>query len=379
MKIGILTFYSSINYGAFLQAYALSSELNSYDGINAEIIQLQTQEEIDYYRSFIKPRKNVFLWLHNIKRYNMFLKQRKLLNLSNQKFFTKSSTDISCEIDALGYDYLMTGSDEVWRIDGMRGYPSPYFLLGTYKSKKIAYAVSGRKRFQELPDFKLKEFVANLDTYQYIGVRDDATYSSLNELGNFKKILKKNLDPTFLYDFKPNAERGRKILAQNYHIDVKKKCIALMFSEIHPRKPILLNYLKSNLPDVQFISLYDWTNGCVNAPGITPFEWIDVIAAVDGVVTMYFHACCFSIITHTPFYAIEYRAHSNEESKLYDLLKNFDLLKYYSMGLNDAIESKRLINTINNVDNIVIDKTDIIQRNKYEFQKLVDMLLEGKD
>ena len=56
MKTGIVTFHGANNYGAVLQAYALTQWL-AQNGIEAEIINYQNKAVINQYRIFPKIRK----------------------------------------------------------------------------------------------------------------------------------------------------------------------------------------------------------------------------------------------------------------------------------------------------------------------------------
>ena len=42
MRVGILTYHKTHNYGAYLQSYALTNYLNQKNGIQAEIVDYNT-------------------------------------------------------------------------------------------------------------------------------------------------------------------------------------------------------------------------------------------------------------------------------------------------------------------------------------------------
>lgn len=50
MKVGILTYHRSHNYGAFLQAYSLSMKINSLPGVSCEIINYNLSREDNVYK-----------------------------------------------------------------------------------------------------------------------------------------------------------------------------------------------------------------------------------------------------------------------------------------------------------------------------------------
>lgn len=372
IKIGILTFWSPINYGAYLQAYALSNRLNQEKDIDAEIIQFRMSKEVEFYRKYSKLEKNILRSWFNIKRERMFYCERKKMKLSNYYLESDSIEEFNKFIQGK-YDVIVAGSDEIWKIDGIRGFPTPYFFFDGPEVRKFSYAASGRVSFNSISKCEQEKLYESFRRFEYIGVRDGATYDILSEIVD-KKLLHFNLDPTFIYNFEPNKNNGYKLLKEKFGIDSNKKCIGVMYSEKKPSKPIIVKLIKSCRSDLEIVPLYQWCAGVKNVPNITPLEWIDIIAALDGMITMYFHAVCFCIITKTPFYAIESRAKEDEESKIYDLLKRFGLLEQYSLGLENAFESGKLIEFINTFERITWKKNSVIERADDEFLKFLECI-----
>ena len=155
IKVGIMTFWGPTNYGAFLQAYALSNALNNEVGIEAELINFRMQKEVDNYLRLVHFEKNIPKVLFNIKRKKMFENCRELLTLSNGEVISDVIEDFIKYVHGK-YDVIVAGSDEIWKIDGMRGFPTPYFLLGDLKCRKMSYAASGRTSFMTLDNISKK-------------------------------------------------------------------------------------------------------------------------------------------------------------------------------------------------------------------------------
>lgn len=378
IKVGILTFCHSVNYGAYLQSYALCSRLNQEAEIQAELIDYKMVIEQDFYLKFIRWSKNIFRVIHNRKRYKTFLKASQKLVLSKERLVSDDLNEFK-NMFTDTYNIIIAGSDEIWKIDGIRGFPTPYFLPDQYGAVKVAYAVSGRTPFGKLlpeQQLLLKKY---LEDFTYIGLRDKKTVQEVTGIVQNGSKIFENFDPTFSYNFKPDRKRGKKILKERYGISENSLCIGIMYSEYRKSKPNLLKYMKHILGnEVQFISLYEWEPGLKNTPDLEPLDWVDVIAALDAMVTMYFHAVCFSIISGTPFFAIEGRAQKNEESKIYDLLEKFDCLECYSLGLQTAIANGNLRLFLKNITrNHRIDfssKLDIIRK---EFEEFVQVIKEN--
>ena len=374
IRVGVLTFWGAVNYGAYLQAYALVNRLNQEPDFHAELIQYRMGKEIDHYRQFLKPEKNFIKWIYRCKRDRMFRQQRKILPLSEPPVISNSIADFEDAVYGK-YDVIVAGSDEIWKVDGMRGYPTPYFLFGNLSAHKVSYAASGRVGFDSLNTDELAKLKETFSEFEYIGVRDTATYESINQLLENSDTLRYNLDPTFIFDFKPNANHGKEILHKRFHIDTKKFCIGVMYLEDKPTRPVIRDYIRETMAeDVQIVALYEWFGGSPSVPDLTPLEWVDVIAALDGLISMYFHGICFSIIAGTPFYAIESRAHHNDESKIYDLLHRFNMTEFYSLGLKEAMESGRLLQFIKECGNHPDTKAcqTTIEQGRKEFSNFIE-------
>ena len=174
MKIGIITFHYAHNYGAVLQAFALCSKLRK-EGYDAKIVDLRRSFiynqylplELSYfynnYRcqnskllSLIKAckcywtnRKRDMQW----KRFNKFI--NKVLPRTKRIFKVN-------EIDKLGLDAYISGSDQIWNDHLTNGFDSLYFCDGFGIDKlKIAYAASNG--FESIDDDKFETFKSLID------------------------------------------------------------------------------------------------------------------------------------------------------------------------------------------------------------------------
>ncbi len=375
IKIGIMTYFHAVNYGAYLQSYALCERLNQEEDFEAEIINFRMQKEVEHYLNFIKPKKNIFRMRFYIIRNKIFESSIRLMKLSDEHCVSDRIEDF---IDLVRdkYDVLIAGSDEIWKVNSYRGFPTPYYLPDNLGARKLAYAASGRAPFRRMISEKQELLRSFLLDFEYIGTRDKTTFNEVGNLLNSWKKVYYNYDPTLIYDFKPDREHGRRILKERYHVNVNKKCIGIMFSEKMNSKDNLVRYLKKSFgSEIALISLYDWEFGIINAPDLTPLDWIDVVAALDGMISHYFHAICIAIITGTPFYAVEMITNDLKESKMYDLLERFHLLNRHTVGISNAIgsgEVKRFIQGIKPGDRL--DNSLNLQEARSEFEKFIKIV-----
>ncbi len=377
MKIGILTFFRPINYGAFLQAYALSHRLNQEPDMDVEIIDFHMPSEDAYYERELKFRRNIPKVLYNRRRYKTFRDALKEQNLSATSCCASSLSEFESFVRGK-YDIIIVGSDEVWKVDSYRGFPAAYFLPGDLGCKKVSYAASGRTSFEVLEKDEIELVKKSFHEFDYIGARDQKTVQNIEEAVGENSKVHLNFDPSFVYEFSPDLKRGQKLLKEYFHLSDQKKVIAVMTAESPRDNPNLGRYLKKNYGDkYDFISLYNRNMAYKNSPDITPLDWVDLVAAVDGVISMFYHGICFSIIAGVPFYTIDKRAHNNSESKLYDFLQRMDLLDYYSLSVEDAINQGKLSNFIDMVEkDEKIDCSSILNHARDDFNHFVNILRE---
>lgn len=140
MKIGILTHHYINNFGAFLQAYALQTALQEmYPNDEVQIIDCMNVKHFvinagGWFR-FYKNKETLSDWLQKIKLPITFAKARK-------KYMALTPTCYNAkDIEKLGLDYIVVGSDEVWNYQETKGNAKVKFGVGLEKEKLVAYAI----------------------------------------------------------------------------------------------------------------------------------------------------------------------------------------------------------------------------------------------
>ena len=315
MKIGVLTFHRSHNYGAFLQCYSLVEVLKNL-GHDVSVINFNNIAPRGYHIKWSKatPLGN----LHLIKRYRMFNRLQAMLPLTEGAVDSGDMDEFARYVQGK-FDVIITGSDEVWRTaGGFRDTPNIYWLSGQLGARKMAYAVSSRSDFSLLALEKQEKLREILKGYDFISMRDSFSLQQVQSLTEQKVHM--CCDPTFLSSVKGDPVRGKEILKKH---GVKKETVVAVMGQ----ERALVKTVKTRIgKNVDVISLYDYNPGAKNLMGLTPFEWVDVISAVDFMFTNYFHGMCFCIKNNTPFLAIDNREKIKERGKMYDLLSMQGLL-----------------------------------------------------
>ncbi len=192
MKVGILTWYRGANYGARAQSYALQQIIK---GMGYEVYMIDYRPKKNSrinIKSNINRRqaiKNPSVIIDGIKRCKKFANVNIRYNLTER---CRNASDI----DNLGLDYVVFGSDAIFNVR----HPlclSVYYGVGIVKSKKVAFSPSCEYLD---PNYKLDpEYVASLKEFTSISVRDNNTAQLVfNNTGRDALIT---LDPTMLYHF----------------------------------------------------------------------------------------------------------------------------------------------------------------------------------
>ena len=159
--IGILTFVKVGNYGAELQAFALSKVLQ-LRGIHAETIDCSIKDvKIDGYenrlvkKSLISVIKNLIVSVVNFATSMVYYKRKRLKKRAFEQFYSdymsfsgnkiKSFNDLYSS--SFHYDVVIVGSDQVWNYS-YPFKPEPFLLTFVDdNTRKISYAASIGKSY----------------------------------------------------------------------------------------------------------------------------------------------------------------------------------------------------------------------------------------
>lgn len=149
-KIGILTFHHSINEGAVLQAYSLLENLKKLmPDAEVEIIDYRSRAvEMWYLSKALKPGrlKDVIGRINRYRKIMYFIENK--LSLSAAKLVSDDLARAEKFIEKQGYDGVVVGSDEVWKIlerPFNRPFPNIYWLGKKSSFIKTAFAASSNR------------------------------------------------------------------------------------------------------------------------------------------------------------------------------------------------------------------------------------------
>lgn len=320
MKIGILTFHRTNNYGASLQAYALCKYLCD-NNIEAEIIDYQNSKmENDYIRAYAVPsgfkaklRHYIFFRKSQLARKKAFAKFNTLMNLSVDRYTEHSDM----ESVAKNYDYVFVGSDQVWNYNITEN-DWNFFLSFVPPQKRVAYAAS--IGLDELADEHKNTIKTLLDGYARIGVREQQALDLLKNIGinNCELVV----DPTLLLKKDDWLKlvgtpfiKEPYILLYSFGLTNEMRTFVTQMSE---KRNIKIVHIDGS-PKNAFSKT--WTS----ARGIGPAGWVNLFYYANIIVTNSFHGTAFSINFEKEFYTEMLPPPAKVNSRLTNILATLDL------------------------------------------------------
>jgi hypothetical protein len=340
MKVGIMSMHRVMNWGSFLQAYALKRTVEKL-GHECVFIDIKpglglTEQEVQQVKSsvvklsFIGKIVRLFrgvLRLRPLSPYKAYIWSRKYKSNFYKKFWPMLGIDPFKYTYDQECDIAIIGSDEVFNCvqNSLTCRSMHLFGNGVKASKIISYAGSfGRTTIDSIEDLGLKErLIDSLSKLSDISVRD--TYSS----DNIKNLLgitpKLNVDPVLIYDFDDvvpvNVSESKYMVVYGYHNRINKP-------ETIKR---IKNFARKNKLKIISLCTYCWW--CDKSiMSKTPFELLTFFKNADYVVTDTFHGTIFSIKYNKRFCTI---IRNSNFQKISSLLMQFGLSdRSYQEGAN---------------------------------------------
>lgn len=288
MNVGILTFHRGPNYGGFLQAWHLRQAVRSF-GHDAEIVNYQGarhhESEQPGFRGWsVRAMKEMA---------HLYLKSRPFTRpvgeLSRGPLMTEAR-----QVPWGDYDAIVVGSDIVWDYRNPKSGSDPAFfgaLPEQAGTRFVAYAPSCGETpgCVEPPDY-VRE---GLRRFEACMVRDRNTADLVRGITGTEPSLV--VDPTWLQSDPEGGISGR-----------SRRPFLLVYG--HGVKPGRARELKSYC-SMRGLELVSVAFPCATADrrirSIGPFEWANLFARADAVVTSTFHGLLYAIKYHKPVVFME--------------------------------------------------------------------------
>lgn len=288
MKIGILTFSRTHNYGAILQCYALQrtlEKLNHHVGV------------IEYKQPYIEEKNRTFVLKFALRRIkHPILFYRYIRNIwgrykSEKRFDKFKSNFLNCTTPCSefnipqDFDGYIIGSDQVWSTKCTNGIDKVFW--GKFKrnssSKLYTYAIStDTNSLEKIVDL---EWPVILQRFVNLSFRENSVANFIMKKST--RDIKVSIDPTLLLD-------------------------SLEWNEItnnkwEKRKYVLVYQVRMNNGSGQY--LLDLSKNIADSNGweviildfkYTPSDFVSLFKYAQYIVTSSFHGTVFSLIFNKP-------------------------------------------------------------------------------
>lgn len=367
MRIGILSYHNSINYGATLQIYALKKTLEKlgadvsvidYRVISSEYSNFSlknTIKSVGYPRAFVK-----FVYYHIVAKKNVKVKNEKFEEFKNENFkLTKHFNSIEEFVNENNFDIVICGSDQIWNPEITNGFDRMMFCdFYSNKIGKYSYAASVGDVNLISNEEKKIEFLKLIKNFNSIAVREEDLANFISQNSALNPLV--TLDPTLLLD----AEEYKSV--ENTYKSKEKYILVYQLAR-YPRLMQVAQLLakEENLKIVEII----------NNPYVLPFnknmlfsaspsEFLNLINNAEYVITNSFHGTAFSIIYKKNFYTVASRTRN---SRIINILNTLGLsnrllyenqeafsknpIDYNKVAILLARERQKSLNYLNNIVN----------------------------
>lgn len=355
MRIGILTYHNTQNYGALLQCYALQEYLKK-NGYTPQIIDIVDKKRGPIYRTLDKIKNETILFLKSPLNYLkeiklptqdsiiacfMKIKYQKKHNSAFSKFVSeKLSLTPKYHFKNLKhnfneFDAIIVGSDQIWNTSSLKKHKSPYFFskFDSYKGLRISYAAC--RGINARPSKDIDLFKKALDSFHFISVRDLQTKQFVSNVANKESIIV--CDPTMLHDY---SEFDDNNFFLNEYI-----ATYILGKEINGGHRKIIEKLRETYPNAKIISIvlttkhpkyYSWSDKIFY--DCTPQQWISLFKNAKFIYTDSFHGVIFASKFKKPFLC--YYTEKKRASRLIDLAQRYFLNEFIVSNFEEALEKK---------------------------------------
>lgn len=297
--VGILSMQRVLNYGSFLQAYALKRLLLQCGVSKVYFIDIKAGCMLPGYGPVKKSSRAA-------RAIKMFLTGRLPSKIRDLKFDKKMRASIARNLTSLGleeqapkkFDVVVIGSDEVFNCCQVSPWGYTTQLYGNIPEAKevISYAGSfGHTTYEQLVDLGLdREIGETMKTMAAISVRDKNSCEIVEKTTGVEPEI--HLDPVLIYGYKNELTQRMVFYPEKYMVVYSYQ------GRINDQNEIkeIVSFAKSKkLKLISIFCRYDWCDEAVIPD--TPFDVLAWFKSAEYIVTDTFHGTIFSIITHRPF------------------------------------------------------------------------------
>lgn len=337
MKIGLITFIESENYGAALQAIGLQKTLKKL-GYQSYYINYAEGTYVTGVKKIINKIWGIVkLFLGS------FTRRKKTNKYTNKHLTLTSKCETLDDVRKLPlFDTYIVGSDQVWNPRFFIASEGFYLLsfLETYtpNTKIISYATSFG--INSLPDENKEVYKHHLTKFESLSVREQEGKTILKELGFDSQV---NLDPTLLINKESwsNFFEKERLKKEKYIFCYVANGDSTGAKEVYKVSKRIQKESKEKL-NIYIVGDKEYK---IFKPGYNlittadPSDFMNLIYHAEYVVTNTFHGTCFSINFEKQFTTILHTNNSlnNRTENILSILNLSDRIQYINQVASNII------------------------------------------
>lgn len=306
MKIGLITFHDTTNFGSLLQTYGLYKKVQEL-GYEIDVVDYQCESIVrrevpQPFSLFQSPRgiiKDILIETVNRRKYkalSKFLHENMTLSAGCDRSSVKKMS--------AQYDKFIIGSDIVWGMDIIEGDLTYFLNFENDSRKKTAFSSSVGNPWNE-QDKKLIEPL--LSDFSYIAVREDESADWVEELtGKRPDVV---CDPTMLIN--------REVWLTHTYVRKDKDSYVLVYFDNKNGECLnsAIKYAKAHHLKVKYINYGLPKKGVQNIKPLSIEDFLSLINDAAKVITASYHGMLFSIYFNKQFVFFN-RAHKSRMNTL---------------------------------------------------------------
>lgn len=297
-KISIITILDNLNFGTYLQAFALCKVTESF-GYKPELVAYcrpghsvsdQYNKSLQSTRNPLKILARTYYAIRNLQ-----LRKKDLSIIKNYLTSKKYYSYDDLLKDPPIADIYMTGSDQVWNSIYNRGIDKSFFLgYAPHNATLISYGSS--IGMAEIPTHEKQLMYNLLSRYKQISVREHSSIKMLTDIGIPENKINHVLDPTLLMD----KQQWKKFVKKRIHdfpyllvYSVENKEHNQLVSEV---AKIIAQKYNLKIVGVYYGSKSTRIDSCdINHYRATPSMFLSLMYYADFAVVSSFHGTAFAI------------------------------------------------------------------------------------
>lgn len=326
MKIGILTFHYSDNYGAVLQTYALSRYLErmGHQPVVVNYVPVENESGNKKYGSLRLVMMG--LYIRQMSRYSSFRLGCKFSDFRQKNLPVTSEHYETLEDLQRRHpkcDAYICGSDQIWNPHGKAFNPAYFLKFGPKGVRRISYAASfGTPEIDERLHEELRNCLNELDS---ISVRESSGTAIIRDVAQKNSV--RVLDPTLLLDSHHFTPRNNKF-GEGF-------LLVYRLQQAHGLTKSLTKIVRSVSAQLKMkvinVSPHRYRFFLETGKTVypSPEEWVGLFESAGFVATNSFHGTVFAILNKKPFLSFPRVNKAGQNGRMQELLAELGLLNRY--------------------------------------------------